>query len=1598
MLRKLCLSLFAMFLSVFALNTSFVFADSVTDNYNNYVYPISVYKQGSVESFSIRNSAQSEYIDPASGNLDISQTDLVLKGRNGLDLAITRNYSLYDANYCELQCYVSSSKYTVYSLGFGVNGTQTVYKYINGVLSSTTPSTFVSQAPYYSYSQPAQLLADRYNNGEFDTSYSYMSGNDTIMEVYKYSDFKAEIRYYFFPDGMPWIIYDTPYWDELKNDTVNENYFNLGTGWSLDFPFIEERGDYEYLHYGSYGTWLISFDSDGGDSHLVGYPFKDRIVTCDGTYNNGEMNSSYVLTEKDGKKTYFGSDGRLLGIKDRFGNEIKFYHDTSINYHPLISKIIDSVGRTVNITYSSSRVTIEVVDDTEPANNKKIYYNRAAGGPFGSDYNLTSVVDPAGRETKYEYTSNPTRFCYRKKDPVYAEATNYYACLKSITYPTGGKTEYKYSDPRYTTRNLGVLGNEQFLKVTERADYKKDGSRHSYKKYIYNNYFIGDGKIEYDGYPNYFNTSIPGSHVVTTDIDDVLGNRQTYTYKYLQNPSKSEVSMFCTGILSTGADHKIEVINTYDPQLKLKTATVNRVYNKSTGKYIEKVENYQYDSVFRDLLGYWDAQASRDANNIPIDDEHKTSYTYDIQYHYPITKTYKKDGATTITEEYTPYADHKAIEWARIKENGTLRKQAQYLYDSYGNVSEERNYLDNWTDFVAVKYSYDDNVGMRNEKFNGAYLTRKWVENVRDADGNLIASKTGYNPGVIDETVTYDWYGNITAKSDGQGNVIQFSYDKLGRPLTQINPDNSCKAWEYNDSENYVIETNENNSHMKTKSDEFGNKLFIQDMTSGEILSSFIYDELSRLKAESNNNNKSRTVNTYCSDGRLVSKEIRDDSDAVKYKEVYAYDDAFDNGLYSKVSKTVIGDASSPSITTNSYANKLGLIEKQSRMHEGIEYFDTFKYDYMGNKTEEKSARAYNESWTEPYTAKYEYNFEGKPTKAYNIKGDFTTTEYDALGRAKAVTDIKGNKAQVPYSASYEYDSMGRVLKESIPFESNNGILYYSTKKHYYDRNGNIVLEKVSSNKAGETDKFDKTAYEYNSRNMLLKVTLYNGEVPENYTQYYYDAVGNKVRMYTGLSSSLEIMGLDNIVTAGDEDYSVTKYEYNQFGQLRKMVDPLLKEESYEYDYNGNLIQKTDRNGNVITYIPDSLNRTTSMSVITPEHDGDAVRTYSYSLAGSRIATGADSNTLCTYDDLGRLISETGSDGVVKEYTYDAANNRKSMIIKKNGQTEMNTTYTYDKMNRLHEVFENGQLTATYAYDDNGNRESLVYSNGNSTEYSYNLANKVILLTNKKGTDIISQYSYTYSLDGNQTGKNETITGKSTDYIYDGAGRLATETEKLNGIVITSTGYSYDDYNNREQMTVTGENASTTIYEYDKANRLLTEVQEKVGISEITRYNYDDNGNQIYKAVETEKPIAEGEIEDYTAVVAGEGGNTDITISTYNGFNQLTGTTIGDKTVEYGYNGDGLRTSKAVNGAAITHVWDGDQIVLELDGAGNVANKYVRGINLVYSEDGTGNNRKYMLFNAHGDVVQLTGTDGNVIKSYDYDAFGNEKNLDQNDT
>ena len=54
---------------------------------------------------------------------------------------------------------------------------------------------------------------------------------------------------------------------------------------------------------------------------------------------------------------------------------------------------------------------------------------------------------------------------------------------------------------------------------------------------------------------------------------------------------------------------------------------------------------------------------------------------------------------------------------------------------------------------------------------------------------------------------------------------------------------------------------------------------------------------------------------------------------------------------------------------------------------------------------------------------------------------------------------------------------------------------------------------------------------------------------------------------------------------------------------------------------------------------------------------------------------------------------------------------------------------------------------------------------------------------------------------------------------------------------------------------------------------------------------------------------------------------------------------------------------------------------------------YLRGINLIARE--MDRMVYYYIFNEHGDVTQLWGQNGTCKASYEYDAFGIEKNLDQ---
>jgi RHS repeat-associated protein len=508
---------------------------------------------------------------------------------------------------------------------------------------------------------------------------------------------------------------------------------------------------------------------------------------------------------------------------------------------------------------------------------------------------------------------------------------------------------------------------------------------------------------------------------------------------------------------------------------------------------------------------------------------------------------------------------------------------------------------------------------------------------------------------------------------------------------------------------------------------------------------------------------------------------------------------------------------------------------------------------------------------------------------------------------------------------------------------------------------------------------------------LLEQVTLSGTDSKDkNISKYFYNNAGVQIKMYTGMSSE------------NDSTYLTTNYEYDNWLRAVRTTDSTgYNSGTITYDLNGNVLTNTDANGNITTNTYDALNRVlTSKTVNSKDSSKNVSKSYEYDNMGriSRAITN-DLTTTYSYDDLGRKSEEIESkDGysTFKGFFYEGVSQytRQQIVGINNLLMYSYTSYEYDGEMRLIKVKETGEETVSYTYDRNGNKKSETLANGVISTYDYNNANRIVKLVNKKGNSTISSYEYSYYLDGSDACKVHSENGiiETTEYEYDGLKRLTQESVAIGNSTDTYA-YEYDDYGNRSKMTAAGSENYVTEYNYNNAQgNYIALLQKEVKTVEgeenpldlnsnvkQTVYTYDANGNQITKT-------AEGKTET----------------NTYDGLNQLIGFTDGETTASYKYNASGLRYEKTVNGETINHVWDGNQQIVAdvIDNQFYEADCYIRGTNLVAKYNywnGKKTEYTYYTQNAHGDVVNLTDKDGKVTKRYRYDAFGVEKNIDEND-
>ena len=1130
-------------------------------------------------------------------------------------------------------------------------------------------------------------------------------------------------------------------------------------------------------------------------------------------------------------------------------------------------------------------------------------------------------------------------------------------------------------------------------------------------------------------------------HSRITSIEDTAAGR-VVTYAYngdFQLVSATSVSGGTESYEYDGKGRLCKITNCYDEMTDQivynDNGSVNWLTNASGLKQVYTYDKTQKQTGLKEYDG----------------DTLVKTYTYNYDEKYAVkTNTVETDGQTYEVDKITYTMVDGENKYDEMSESvDIMGNTTKYERDTNGNVIKTINAdgtytLANYNDKNSVIAEVDEsgNATIKAYDSNGTRLLKEATSlhplsqtdiNTVTADNfdpvkYLAANEASY--AITSHEYYADSYvsgiaGLIRATTDPEGNVTEYDYYKDGvgkglvksKTLKDGNTVVNTVSYEYNaqlqvSKETTSFDISKNLYSVKEyEYDKFNNVTVTRDYGTGSTPATTVaeYDLLSRKTAEYAPNysaDKSHgSLTTYYPDGNKKSE-----TDAEGNVTSYVYD------AYGQVIKKT-----NPDGTMNLTAYDGLQREKATYFQAGEngikQILTATSYEFAGYNFDIYTAldTSASHSCKGLKTTKTTYITENKQVisetltdiKEHTIyektNGETKrTSAYYANGQLARQTDALGNITK------YEYGYLNKVTKTYTPFNTkSNGSVNYSVAENQYDKNGNVTLAKQTVQKQdSDTVKYSVTENQYNAQGLLTQVTLSDGTSngEKNITKYFYNNAGIQTKMYTGLNST------------NDSDYMTTNYEYDAWGHLVRTTDSTgYNSGATTYDLNGNALTVTDANGNVTTNTYDALNRVLTANTICSDTSKDVSKSYAYDSMG-RItkSTRDDLTTSYTYDVMGRKSTEaeyTSVYATFKGFFYVGVSQYVDRQIVGINHLLMYsyTSYEYDSEMRVTKVKENGDETASYTYDANGNKASETLANGVVSTYTYNGCNKITSLVTKSGNSTISEYEYSYYLDGSDACKVRSENGiiETTNYEYDGLKRL-TEEAVTTGNSTDTYAYEYDDYGNRVQMTATGSEEYETVYSYNDAEGNYTALlQEEVktiegdsdttanelasspmdltsaasedsGV-ETTVYIYDANGNQITKTTDDKT-------ETYT----------------YDGLNQLIGFTDGETVASYAYNVDGLRIKKTVDDKTIHHVWDGSQQIIAdvVDNEFYEANCYLRGTNLVATynyQNGVKSGYTYYTQNAHGDVVNLTDETGAVTKSYTYDAFGVEQNIDDAD-
>ncbi len=894
--------------------------------------------------------------------------------------------------------------------------------------------------------------------------------------------------------------------------------------------------------------------------------------------------------------------------------------------------------------------------------------------------------------------------------------------------------------------------------------------------------------------------------------------------------------------------------------------------------------------------------------------------------------------------------------------------------------------------------------------------------------------------------VVYQYTGNrMTGFIDARGNTWTYEYTSNGTPRSRTDPEGrklnlaGCSGWVWETTDQDGV-----GASYKCSYDASKKQSYIQAKTAGGLVAEAWYNsEGLGLRQDINgktvttlmidgrtrtsiDRNDGRTVNVYDEFDNLLSRTHPDGS-SVKYVygplyslvtqktdekgvvTAYEYDQ---NGNPTRETEAVGRPEQRVTLYTyDTYGNRTSAKRlEDARTQESVyqyAYDDSgnlktltspegavtqYTYDVMGNVLTVTDPRG--KQWTYTYDANgllltaldplgntraYEYDKVGNRTRATDANGKATTFAYNQQHRLTRVTDAAGKSISYAYNTdgevirkvdeegkarTYQYDLGLRLLKsvdgngnassqsfaddglaQSGGFRDAVKISWPTFEQQYrYDRRNRVTLNTIIVDGDART-----VGFGYDPDGKIVKTTDPNGKS----RLFEYDAFGNMTKETGPLGHVVRYQhdNRNNVVAIVDPNGGISRFEYDRQNRLTKEIRPLGQSTRYVYDAASNLVDRIDPKGQRTHYVYDDAGRLIKREYFPTADGGVAALTVDFGRdAVGKVVTWSDGTFSGTFvhDDLQRKTDETvnyGNFALSAHYGY-YGNGEVSRFVSPDGIPYM---YTYDGDNLLASVqTPTGALTINDSFWTEP--KTVTLPGGATQTYAYNgLLNLRSLQVKSPTQTPVLELSNTY--DRTQAVTQRSIGGATSSYTYDDDTRL-TSAQSASGKQV----YTLDGMGNRVAD-------ASGAWTYNANNQLLS----RPGVS----YAYDENGNLVRKS-------QGGVRRDYF----------------YDYDNRLVRVEDQDGVViaRYGYDPFDRRLYKEVGGVR-TYFFHSDQgLVAEVDSTGASVRTYGYhpqskfGTRPLFVRTAAG--YAYYHLDHLGTPVALTASDGRVVWSADYDAFG----------